>query len=190
MIIGGLITSIDNKQENKVPGLGDLPVIGAAFRYRTQTREKRELLVILTPHIVRSQDEMQRILAEEARRMDWILGDVCRVHGPGGLEGILPQPPCSQDNANPLPLVCPTPADPNAPAPLIVPPMAPQYLPSSPTPPAPMPQSSRSIPSSPPGSPVLPATYQTTATVPDNKDKTKEKEKDKGKDSRPWVFQK
>ena len=73
MAIGGMIQRRDEKKENKVPWLGDLPYIGTAFRYRTQAKTKTELLVILTPHIVRSRAEADRVLAEESRRMDYIL---------------------------------------------------------------------------------------------------------------------
>src|SRR5262249_52316755 len=52
--IGGLITRSDAKAENKFPWFGDLPVVGTLFRFRTQVKAKQELLVILTPHIVRN----------------------------------------------------------------------------------------------------------------------------------------
>ncbi|HXG13179.1 MAG TPA: secretin N-terminal domain-containing protein [Gemmataceae bacterium] len=90
--IGGLISKRDSKAENKIPWLGDLPGVGALFRFRQQTKEKRELLVILTPHIVRSRLEADRILAEEAKRIDWMLGDVLRFHGTSGMEPVLPRP--------------------------------------------------------------------------------------------------
>src|SRR5207245_4894967 len=69
------------------------PYVGSLFRFRTQTRTKTELLVILTPHIVRSQLERERILAEEARRIDWIMGDVIKTHGTAGMAPILSPPP-------------------------------------------------------------------------------------------------
>src|SRR5207237_8748169 len=72
--IGGLIQKRDTKSENKVPWLGDLPYVGAAFRYRTQNKIKNELLFIMTPHIIRSRADADRMLAEEGRRMDWVLG--------------------------------------------------------------------------------------------------------------------
>jgi type II secretion system protein D len=90
--IGGLIVKKDQKTENKVPWLGDLPLIGELWRYRTQNKSKTELLVILTPHIVRSRMEADRILAEEAHRMDWCVGDIVKIQGPSGLEPILPPP--------------------------------------------------------------------------------------------------
>ncbi|MCI0680644.1 MAG: hypothetical protein L0Y71_00955 [Gemmataceae bacterium] len=85
--LGGLITTKDTKVENKIPWLGDIPGLGALFRYRTQNKSKTELLIILTPHVVYSRADAERILAEESRRMDWILGDVMKVHGPTFLDG-------------------------------------------------------------------------------------------------------
>lgn len=91
--IGGLITKKDTVTENKYPWLGDLPYLGALFRYRTKTNDKTELLVILTPHIVRTPKQADEILAAEAKRMEWVLGDVVKIHGTTGLEPILPPPP-------------------------------------------------------------------------------------------------
>jgi type II secretory pathway component GspD/PulD (secretin) len=85
IVLGGLITKTDNRTENKVPWLGDLPYIGAAFRFRSQTQERRELLVILTPHVIRNCADSERLLIEEARKMSWRLKDVdavCSTCGP------------------------------------------------------------------------------------------------------------
>jgi type II secretory pathway component GspD/PulD (secretin) len=86
--IGGLLTKNDAKNENKIPWLGDLPAVGALFRFRTYSKDKHELLVILTPHIIRSRAEADRILYEESRRMDWCLGDVARIHATTGMEPV------------------------------------------------------------------------------------------------------
>jgi general secretion pathway protein D len=91
--IGGMIQKRDDKTENKIPWVGDLPYIGALFRYRVQSKTKTELLVILTPHIVRSLEERNRILAEESKRMDWVVGDVVKLHGTSGMAPIFPPPP-------------------------------------------------------------------------------------------------
>ena len=89
--IGGLITKNERKTENKIPVLGDLPFLGALFRYRTQTRTKTELLVIMTPHVVRSKADIERVLGEETHRMDWIMGDVLRTHGTYGMDPAIPK---------------------------------------------------------------------------------------------------
>jgi type II secretory pathway component GspD/PulD (secretin) len=52
LVIGGLIEDTTNKTENKVPLLGDLPLIGAAFRNESVNRQRNELIITVTPHIV------------------------------------------------------------------------------------------------------------------------------------------
>ncbi|HTK74633.1 MAG TPA: hypothetical protein VL371_05195, partial [Gemmataceae bacterium] len=110
----------------------DLPYIGAAFRYRTQLRQKTELLVILTPHIIRTQEDHDRIGAEEARRMHWIESDVVKIHG--SLPGLYPtesQPPVVHVGPGQLipdngPVVLPAPAATPTPTPApVMPPAAP-----------------------------------------------------------------
>ncbi|MSQ94602.1 MAG: hypothetical protein EXR98_08600 [Gemmataceae bacterium] len=91
IVLGGLITRRDEKIENKIPWFGDLPLIGAAFRYRTYDKKKSELIIIMTPHIVRNRQEAERILSEETRRIDWSLGNVMHVHGSANCMPLLPQ---------------------------------------------------------------------------------------------------
>jgi type II secretory pathway component GspD/PulD (secretin) len=101
IVLGGLITKTNNRTENKVPWLGDLPYIGAAFRFRSQTQERRELLVIMTPHIIRNCLDSERLLMEEARKMSWTLKDVGAIcdgcnkvtGGPGAVIGPEGPPP-------------------------------------------------------------------------------------------------
>jgi type II secretion system protein D len=105
--IGGLINKTDNKTENKVPYLGDLPVIGALWRYRQELKTKKEFIVILTPHIIRNRADADRVLAEETRRMDWILGDVLKAHGTSGMEPVMPVPPRPPAGQAPTPILPP-----------------------------------------------------------------------------------
>jgi type II secretion system protein D len=98
IVIGGMITKRDEKTESKIPWLGDLPGVGALWRFRTQAKTKVELLVIMTPHVVRSTFDAERILAEESKRMDWVIGDVMKIHGTTGMEPILPPPPALGPN--------------------------------------------------------------------------------------------
>lgn len=51
-IISGLVSTDALSQADKFPGLGDLPVIGAFFRSTHFSRENRELIMIVTPHLV------------------------------------------------------------------------------------------------------------------------------------------
>ena len=52
MVIGGLIREDLSTSATQIPVLGNLPYVGAAFRQRTETIVRREIIVILTPRIV------------------------------------------------------------------------------------------------------------------------------------------
>ena len=51
-VISGLISTQNGSQVSKFPGLGDIPILGAFFRSSSISREERELLMIVTPHLV------------------------------------------------------------------------------------------------------------------------------------------
>lgn len=52
LIIAGLIQENENKTVQKIPFLGDLPVIGTIFRSTTTSKTKNELVIMLTPRII------------------------------------------------------------------------------------------------------------------------------------------
>jgi general secretion pathway protein D len=53
-ILGGLIYSKTGTQENKVPLLGDIPVLGYAFKHEEKIKTVEELVIIVTPHIIKN----------------------------------------------------------------------------------------------------------------------------------------
>nr|ADD93369.1 type II and III secretion system protein [uncultured marine bacterium MedDCM-OCT-S01-C143] len=61
IVLGGLIRDRVSEGESKIPVLGDLPLIGWMFRQHTKDVEKVNLLLVLTPYVVRSQQDFQRI---------------------------------------------------------------------------------------------------------------------------------
>jgi general secretion pathway protein D len=63
-------------------------VIGRLFRYDGTTCERAELLVILTPHVVKNEEEAERLKKIEASRMHWCLADIHSLHGETGLVDI------------------------------------------------------------------------------------------------------
>ena len=77
-----MITSTDDVIERKVPGLGDLPVIGHAFRHDIATTRRTELLIFLTPRIVHNSLDSEMIKQIEASRISFCEGCAERVHGP------------------------------------------------------------------------------------------------------------
>jgi general secretion pathway protein D len=61
VIIGGLMRSLVNHSETKIPILGDVPVLGALFRTTTDTLQKTNLILILTPFIIREQSDLRTV---------------------------------------------------------------------------------------------------------------------------------
>jgi general secretion pathway protein D len=53
-VIGGLITDQDRKSASKIPGLGDIPILGRLFGSQKDTWNKREIVFAITPHIIRN----------------------------------------------------------------------------------------------------------------------------------------
>lgn len=82
IVLGGLITKSNDTIERKVPWLGDLPILQYAFRYDSTMTRRTELLVFLTPRIVRDDADSEVIKQVEAERMHFIEKDAERVHGP------------------------------------------------------------------------------------------------------------
>ncbi len=87
IVIGGLITNRRAQVHRRIPVLASIPIVGNLFRYDSVANEKTELLIILTPHIVRSKEDAELIKQVEASRMNWCLADVRKMHGYGGLRG-------------------------------------------------------------------------------------------------------
>ena len=52
VVIGGIFNRTENQVVNKVPMLGDIPVLGHVFRNTTKVDNKRELLIFVTPRII------------------------------------------------------------------------------------------------------------------------------------------
>ena len=73
IVIGGLIQRRDQETVRKIPWLGDLPYLGPLFRFTQHQQRKRELLIILTPHIVRGVEEAEKLKVLEAQRVQWVL---------------------------------------------------------------------------------------------------------------------
>ncbi len=85
IVLGGLISKTKNDSHRSVPWLGDLPLIGNLFRFDSTSCERTELLIILTPHIIRTAADAEALKREEAAKMSWCLCDVTKIHGEAGL---------------------------------------------------------------------------------------------------------
>ncbi len=67
VVIGGLIQNRTVETVNKVPILGDIPVIGWLFRNTTKKIQKTNLLLFLTPYIIKSPADFRRIFEEKLK---------------------------------------------------------------------------------------------------------------------------
>ena len=65
VVIGGLIQDNKTKIESKTPVLGDIPLLGAAFRRKVEQNQKTELLIFLTPRIVKHPSELAALTTKE-----------------------------------------------------------------------------------------------------------------------------
>jgi len=77
IIIGGLITDRESTNENKVPLLGDIPYLGNLFRSNVRETTKRELLIILTPHVVMNMEDA-RTISEDMRDQTGMMDNIRR----------------------------------------------------------------------------------------------------------------
>ena len=70
MAIGGLISSEDSKTISKIPLLGDIPVLGQFFRSTSKTKDKKEIVILLTPMLVDS--EYRPVMSETVEGMSYL----------------------------------------------------------------------------------------------------------------------
>ena len=68
VMIGGILSDVQNEGETKVPWLGDIPILGWAFKSTSSDGRKINLLVILTPRIVRDPLDLERLTVENRER--------------------------------------------------------------------------------------------------------------------------
>ncbi len=69
IVLGGLIEDTISDNEEKVPGLGDIPVVGNLFKYQKRGRTKTNLMVFLRPTIIRSSEQNASVASD---RYDFI----------------------------------------------------------------------------------------------------------------------
>ena len=58
LVLGGMIQEEEKKEVSKFPLLGDLPVIGGVFRNTHTTNTKSELVIMVTPHIIKDTEDV------------------------------------------------------------------------------------------------------------------------------------
>lgn len=61
LLLGGMITETEQNSTGKVPILGDIPLIGFLFRSQTKSMQKEELLIMITPRIIKDTEDVAEL---------------------------------------------------------------------------------------------------------------------------------
>jgi general secretion pathway protein D len=67
VVIGGLIRNTITRSNTRIPILGDIPLLGVLFRTETRTVQRRNLLLFLTPYVIRDQSDLRHIFERKMR---------------------------------------------------------------------------------------------------------------------------
>ncbi len=86
VVLGGMIATEVEVIARRAPYLADIPVLGHLFRYDYRTERRAEMLIILTPHIIRNKTDAERIKQAEFARMSWCAADVYDLYGDVGMD--------------------------------------------------------------------------------------------------------
>jgi len=137
-VLGGLINDEDRKSASKVPGLGDLPLIGRLFASHNDNKTKTEIILFITPHIIRNIHRPEAEFAEFWSGTDATLHSKPLTLQPVGMVKTGTSSPAAMPPAMPPAMPLPktssqpvTPPQPATPAPLPVPAVTPQPGPQS-----------------------------------------------------------
>ncbi|MDI9569445.1 MAG: type II secretion system secretin GspD [Pseudomonadota bacterium] len=82
IVIGGLINDETEVREDKIPILGNIPLLGWLFKYRYQAKGKSNLFIFITPRIVRNQADAAAIYKKKSSEIGQIEEGVIRMYDP------------------------------------------------------------------------------------------------------------
>ena len=69
VVLGGMMQETFTNNVSQIPLLGDIPLLGNLFRFKSVSRKKTNLLIMLTPRIIREPGQMLETSAEQQRKM-------------------------------------------------------------------------------------------------------------------------
>ncbi len=83
-VIGGLVRDTVQHTATKVPILGDLPLLGVFFRSTSDIISKANLVLVLTPHIIRDEGDMKRVVGKRMEERQQFLDHYLLFHDDTG----------------------------------------------------------------------------------------------------------
>ena len=101
VVIGGLITTDKTSTLQKVPLLGDIPILGLPFRHLVYHKSKRELVIFLTPYIIETAEEFKDVTLGEVNRTELLPKEFTRKDIERNFDTLeLSEPPTKQETDN------------------------------------------------------------------------------------------
>jgi general secretion pathway protein D len=70
VVLGGMMQETVNNIETKVPFLGDIPILGNLFKFSSVNKSKTNLLIFLTPHIIKNPGDISEMTSIHQKQMD------------------------------------------------------------------------------------------------------------------------
>ena len=124
LVVGGIISNDSNRTRSGIPYLMDIPVIGRFFGSTNDSTDRTELIMLITPHVIRNRDESRQVTEDFKKSLSTVRNELERM---AREREKLQQRPLEEKPALPGPLGDPAPA-PNLPA--TPPPPAPRSAPA------------------------------------------------------------
>ncbi|HWP24140.1 MAG TPA: SPOR domain-containing protein [Candidatus Binatia bacterium] len=127
LVIGGIIADNRSRSRTGIPYLMDIPVIGRFFGSTSDTFERTELIMVITPHVIRNRDQAQQVTEDFKKSLSTVRDELERIArereklqrrpleqkpslpGPSGDVAPPPNPPAPSANVAPAPVPNETP---------------------------------------------------------------------------------
>jgi len=78
IVIGGLVGDDITQTTWQVPCLGNIPLLGWLFKYQSETRERTNMFIFITPHIVENPVEAKALYKEKREHLDSVKGGIIK----------------------------------------------------------------------------------------------------------------
>ncbi len=85
VVLGGMMQETFTTTQSQVPLLGDIPLLGWLFKFKSVSRNKTNLLIFLTPHVIKDPRDIAKVTADQQKKMDSFV-----EQNKGEIEGVLP----------------------------------------------------------------------------------------------------
>ncbi len=76
MVLGGLISENNSLDNNGIPWLKDLPLLGSLFSSTGKTKTKKELIILITPRVVENKYDARKVAQEFKQKLTGIYYDM------------------------------------------------------------------------------------------------------------------